>query len=273
MTSLNTDRASSRVEMGTLYRTTRSRSVASRRMSFARCRKRPWCDFFFGTIRMRCLGYGVALLIATGAGAACSAGNDSAVSAQSQPPGRGGGAAVPITVGHVVRKTMPLDLKAIGTVEPASTVSIHAQITGELTSVGFKEGDDVKDGAVIFTLNRRPLEAALKQAEANLQRDTAQAKNADTQAQRAADLAQRGLVTREQVDTSSANAAALAATLEADRAAIDNARIQLQYATIAAPIAGRTGRLMVHEGNLVRANDATPMVVINQLAPIDVTFA
>jgi multidrug efflux system membrane fusion protein len=168
---------------------------------------------------------------------------------------------------------MPVELKVIGTVEPASTVSIRAQITGELTAVGFKEGDDVTQGAELFTLDRRPLDAALKQAEANLQRDTAQAKNANTQAQRAADLAQRGIVTREQVDTSSANASALEATLEADRAAIDNVRIQLQYATITAPIAGRTGQLMVHEGNLVRANDTTPLVVINQISPIYVTFA
>jgi membrane fusion protein, multidrug efflux system len=221
---------------------------------------------------MRSLGFCIALLVGAAA-TACSTGNESAVAAASQQAGRGSGAAVPVAVGHVVRKSMPVELKVIGTVEPASTVSIRAQITGELTSVGFKEGDDVQQGAVLFTLDRRPLEAALKQAEANLQRDTAQAKNANTQAQRAADLAQRGIVTREQVDTSTANASALAATLEADRAAIDNVRIQLQYATITAPIAGRTGQLMVHEGNLVRANDTTPLVVINQLSPIDVTFA
>jgi len=168
---------------------------------------------------------------------------------------------------------MPLDLKVIGAVEPASTVDMHAQITGELTSVGFKEGDDVKEGDVIFTLDRRPFDATLKQAEANLQRDIAQAANADVQAQRYEDLAKRGIATREQVDVAKANAAALAGTIEADRAAVDTARIQLQYATIKAPITGRTGRLMVHEGNLVRANDTTPLVVINQLAPINVTFA
>src|SRR5439155_4949849 len=195
------------------------------------------------------------LLIAITASAACSSGDRTSVSAQAQQPGRGGGAAVPVAVGHVVRKSVPLDLKVIGTVEPASTVSIHAQITGELTSVGFKEGDDVKQGAVLFTLDHRPFESTLKQAEANLQRDIAQATNADAQAQRAADLAQRGIVTREQLETSRATAAALAATIEADRAAAESARIQLQYATIAAPITGRTGRLMVHEGNLVRAND------------------
>src|SRR6185503_20070526 len=113
---------------------------------------------------------------------------------------------------------------------------------------------------VLFTLDRRPLEAALKQAEANLERDLAQAANAGAQAKRYEDLADRGIATREQVDTSSATAIALQATVGADRAAVDNARVQLQYATIAAPIAGRTGALMVHEGNLVRANDTTPLV-------------
>ena len=168
---------------------------------------------------------------------------------------------------------MPLDLRVIGSVEPASTVEIRSQITGQLTSVGFKEGDDVKQGDVLFTLDRRPLEATLKQAEANLQRDIAQSANAQVQAQRLSDLAQRGIVSRDQLDTSKATAAALEGTIDADRAAVENARIQIQYATIAAPLSGRTGRLMVHEGSLIRANDTTPLVVINQLSPINVTFA
>jgi len=195
------------------------------------------------------------------------------VSAQTPPAGRGGGASVPVAVGSVVRKSMPLDLRVIGAVEPSSTVAIHAQITGQLTSVRFKEGDDVTQGEVLFALDRRPLDASLKQAEANLQRDIAQSANADVQAQRLEDLAQRGIVSRDQLDTSKAMAAALASTIEADRAAVENARIQLQFATIAAPLTGRTGSLMVHEGTLVRANDTTPMVVINQLSPINVTFA
>src|SRR5204862_1076949 len=125
--------------------------------------------------------------------------------------------------------------------------------------------DEVKQGDVLFILDRRPLEAALKQAEANLQRDVAQSANAEVQAQRLDDLAQRGIVSRDQLDTSKAQAAALEGTIEADRAAVENARIQLQYATIVAPITGRTGRLMVHEGSLIRANDTMPMVVLNQL--------
>ena len=136
----------------------------------------------------------------------------------------------------------------------------------------FTEGDDVKQGDVLFTLDRRPLEAALKQAEANLERDIAQSANAASQAKRYEDLAARGIATREQVDTSAANSTALQATVGADRAAVENAQIQLKYATITAPVTGRTGALMVHPGNLVRANDATPLVIINQVAPVNVSF-
>ena len=221
------------------------------------------------------------ILISALLAAGCSSENRTAVSAQAAPAGGagggggrgGGGGAVPVTVGKVVRKTMPVDLRVIGSVEPAQSVEIRAQITGQLFSVGFKEGDDVKQGDVLFTLDKRPLDAALKQAEANLQRDIAQSANADVQAQRLSDLAQRGIVSKDQLDTQKATAAALLGTIEADRAAVENARIQIQYATIAAPLTGRTGRLMVHEGSLIRANDTTPMVVINQLTPINVTFA
>jgi len=208
-----------------------------------------------------------------------AAGCSGSEAVQSTPPaaGRGGGpggggAAVPVATALVAEKAVPLELTVIGSVEPLSTVSVRAQITGSLNSVGFREGDDVRKGQVLFTLDRRPLEAALEQAKANLQRDTAQAANAQSQAQRYQDLAERGIATKEQVDTTRTAAAALEATLESDKAAVENAEVQLQYATISAPISGRTGALMVHEGNLVRANDATPLVVINQVSPIYVSF-
>jgi multidrug efflux system membrane fusion protein len=178
-----------------------------------------------------------------------------------------------VTVADVVQKAMPLEVRVIGTVEPSSAVEVRAQVTGALMSVSFKEGDDVKEGQVLFTLDRRPLEAALAQARANLDRDLAQAANATAQADRIRQLAERGIATREQVQTSATNAAALDATVAADRAALENATVQLQYATIVAPLSGRTGALLVHEGNLVRANDATPLVVINRIAPINVSFA
>jgi len=126
---------------------------------------------------------------------------------------------------------------------------------------------------VLFELDRRPLEAALQQAQANLARDSAQLTNAEAQAKRYQDLAERGIATKEQLDTSRTGVAALSATVEADKAAVENAEVQLQYATITAPLAGRTGTLMVHEGNLVRANDTSALVVINEVSPIYVSFA
>jgi membrane fusion protein, multidrug efflux system len=211
------------------------------------------------------LGAVVALSIA------CSAADEAA------PARENGGAAqqpsVPVTVAAVVQKSMPVEIRVIGTAEPYSTVAIRAQVTGQLLTVNFKEGDDITRGQVLFSLDRRPLEAALQQAEANLARDVAQAANAAVQAKRYEDLAQRGIATREQLDTSRTTVTAFNATVEADRAAVENAKIQLQYATITAPISGRTGALMVHEGNLVRANDATPLVVINQVTPLSVSFA
>jgi multidrug efflux system membrane fusion protein len=217
-----------------------------------------------------------ATLIALSCGAlGCSSGPEASAQ-QPASGGRGGrGGAqppVPVTVAQVVNKPMPIDIRVIGTTEAFSTVAVRAQITGELTSVNFKEGDDVKQGQVLFTLDRRPLEAALQQAQANLARDQAGAVNARAQAARYRDLLGRGIATREQVDQITANAAAADATVGADLAAVENAQVQLQYATISAPIAGRTGALQVHAGNLVRASDTTPLVVINQVTPIYVTF-
>src|SRR3954471_2243594 len=208
------------------------------------------------------------------AAAACSGGE--AVS--TTPPaggGRGGGQgpAVPVTAASVQQKAVPLDVTAIGTVIAASTVAVRAQITGELMTVNFKEGEEVQQGQVLFTLDKRPFEAALAQAEAQLQKDKAQAANAKAQAARYQDLAQRGIATREQVDQTATQAAALDATVAADEANIQSARVQLDYATIEAPISGRTGLLQVHKGNLVRANDTAPIVSINRITPVYVTFA
>jgi multidrug efflux system membrane fusion protein len=204
---------------------------------------------------------------------ACTAGG-AAPAGTAAGGGRGrGDATVPVTVATVVQKSMPIEIRVIGSVEPYSVVSVHAQVTGQLTNVNFKEGEDIAKDQVLFTLDRRPLEAALLQAQANLQRDIAQAANAKVVAQRYADLAGRGIATTEQVETNRTAAAALEATVEADKAAVENTKIQLQFATIASPIAGRTGALMVHEGNLVQPTDVKPLVVINQVAPIYVSFA
>jgi multidrug efflux system membrane fusion protein len=177
-----------------------------------------------------------------------------------------------VTVAPVTIKAMPLEVDVVGTAEAFSSVAVRAQITGELTSVNFQQGQDVQAGQVLFTLDRRPLEAALSQAESNLRRDLANAGNAKAIAKRLDDLVERGISTRAERDTAMSTATALEATVGANTAAVENAKVQLQYATIRAPIAGRTGALMVNTGNLVRANDQTPLVVINQISPIYVSF-
>jgi membrane fusion protein, multidrug efflux system len=214
-----------------------------------------------------------AALAAAVTSAACSGGE--AVSSTPPAGGRGGGQnpPVPVTATTAAQKAVPLDVQAIGTVIAASTVAVRAQITGELMSVNFKEGDEVQQGQVLFVLDKRPFEAALQQAEAQLQKDQAQMANAKSQAVRYQDLAQRGIATREQVDQMTTQAAALEATVAADRANVQAARVQLDYATIEAPISGRTGLLQVHKGNLVRANDTTPIISINRVTPVYVTFA
>jgi multidrug efflux system membrane fusion protein len=204
--------------------------------------------------------------IAAAAGA-CSAGSASPQQT-SRPP-----AAVPVTVAPVMRKAMPKQIAVIGNVEPYTTVAVRAQVQGELTGVHFREGQDVRKGDLLFTIDPRPFQAALQQAEANLAKDRAQLANAQAQVQRYEDLLKRGIATREQVDQIVSNASALNAAVKADEALVENARLQLQYTTIRAPISGRTGALMVHQGNLVKANDTTPLVTINQVTPIYVGFA
>ena len=211
-----------------------------------------------------------------GAGLVAAACSGQAQQAQGTPPsGRGGAAnaAVPVTTASAVQKSVPLAIEGIGTVIAASTVAVHAQITGVLTSVHFIEGDEVQQGQVIVTLDKRPFEAALNQAQATANRDLAQAANAKAQAVRYQDLLKRGIATHEQVDQIVSNAAALDATVQADRAAVESMKVQLDYATITAPLAGKTGLLQVHPGNLVRVGDTMPIVTINKITPVYVTFA
>jgi membrane fusion protein, multidrug efflux system len=216
---------------------------------------------------------GSLMLAGAVAAAACSGGE----AAPSTPPAGGRGAqnaqAVPVTTAPVVQKSVPLAVQGIGTVIAASTVTVRAQVTGELTAVHFIEGDEVKEGQVLVEIDRRPLEAALQQAQAALDRDIAQSVNARSQAARYQDLLQRGIATKEQVDQIVANAAALEATVALDRANVENAKVQLQYATIRAPLSGKTGLLQVHPGNLVRATDTTPIVTINKITPVYVSFS
>ena len=180
---------------------------------------------------------------------------------------------VPVTVAQVVQKNVPLEIQAIGNVQPLSTVQVRALASGQLMKVWFKEGDDVAKGQVLFTIDPRPYQAALQQVQANLARDEAQLRNAEAQVARYEDLVKKDYVTKEEYGKIVADAGAARATVAAGRAAIENARLQLSYCEIRSPLNGRTGSLMVHEGNLVRANDTTPLVVINQIQPVRVQFS
>ncbi len=195
----------------------------------------------------------------------CSCGGTKAAAPQAAP-------AVPVLTAPVEQKDVPLQLKAIGTVEAYSNVSVKTQITGELTEVHFKEGQDVRKGQLLFTLDKRPFEAALQQAQGNLARDQAQAANARAQAKRYDSLSRAGVVSKEEYERMQSNADALDAAVLADQAALENARVQLLYCSIYSPIDGRTGPLLIHQGNMIKANDTPFLVSINQVQPIYATF-
>src|SRR5207248_11016267 len=183
-----------------------------------------------------------------------------------QPP-------VPVTVAKVMQKNEPVEVKAIGTVEPYSSVQVKSLVEGQIVGVHFKEGQDVQKGQLLFTIDKAPFEAALNQAESTLAQDIAQMKDAKAQAGRYAELEKQGVVAKQQADTMISAADAKQALVAADRAAVEQARLRLQYCNIYAPIAGRTGNLMIYAGNLVKVNADTPMVTINQISPIYGTFS
>src|SRR2546421_12801565 len=187
--------------------------------------------------------------------------------------GAGGPSRVPVTVARAEQRAVPYEIVATGTVEPRQAVAVQSQVTGILTRVAFHEGDDVAAGQLLFQIDPRPFQAALNQAQAALARDAAQAQNAALEAQRYAELVKQDYVTKSDYDAKRAAAEALQAAVRADSAAVASAQLNLEWAAIRAPIAGRTGRLLVREGNLVRANAADPLVVINQIRPILVRFA
>jgi multidrug efflux system membrane fusion protein len=206
----------------------------------------------------------VALFLLVVSLAACSRGAEQ--EAGGPPPG------VPVTVGTVVQKPVPVQVRAIGNVQASETVTVRARVGGIVAQIRFREGQDVEEGQVLFTLDRGPLEAALRQAEAQLERSRTQLENARKNADRYAELARQGFVAQQEYERFRTEADALQATVRADQAVVENARLQLGYATIRAPLSGRTGARLVHEGDLVRANE-TALVVINRLRPIDAAFA
>lgn len=168
---------------------------------------------------------------------------------------------------------MAVDVRAVGNVEAASTVDVRAQVSGQLVQTHFKEGQEVAAGQLLFTIDPRPFEVALKQAEATLARDTAQSKGIAAQLGRSEELFRQQLAAKSERDALATQFAMSQASIAVDNAQIDNAKLQLQFTKVAAPVSGRTGAILVHEGALVRANDAAALVVINQLAPAFVSFA
>lgn len=180
---------------------------------------------------------------------------------------------VPVLVATVTEKTVPVELKVIGNVEAYSTVSIKSRLSGQLVQVNFKEGQDVKAGELLFVIDPRPYEAALRQVEANLQRDKALATKAQGDARRYAELIRKQFVSQQDYEQAKATAESLGATVNADQVAVQNARLNLSYCYIKAPITGRTGSLIAHMGNQIKADADTAMLVINQIQPIYVAFA
>jgi len=180
---------------------------------------------------------------------------------------------IPVTVATAQSKNVPLEIDAIGNVQAFSKVDVKALASGQLSSVSFREGDDVRRGQLLFTIDPRPYQAQLAQAQANLARDEAQLRNAESEASRYAELVKKDYVTREEYEKFTSAAAAARAVVAADRAAIQTSSLQLSYCEIRSPIDGRTGSLMVHPGNIIKANDTTPLVTINQITPVYVQFS
>jgi membrane fusion protein, multidrug efflux system len=181
--------------------------------------------------------------------------------------------AVPVTVAVAVQEPVAKELHEIGTVEPYSTVAVKSQVEGVVVAVHFREGQDVKRGDLLFTIDPRPFQAELDRAQANLASDSAKFRQARDEEQRWAYMLKQGIGSQERYDQARAEADALRAAGEADRAAVRTAQLNLDYCTITSPIDGRTGSLILHAGNLVKANADTPMLVINQIKPVYVDFS
>lgn len=178
----------------------------------------------------------------------------------------------PVVVSTVEQRSVPVQITAIGNVEAYQTVQVRSQVNGQIDSIHFKEGDEVHQGQLLFSLDKRPFQAALEQAQGNLKRDEALAETAKLEEARYTRLENQGVVSHEQADLERTQARSNEAAVYADRAAVDAAKVQLQYTDIYAPIEARAGALLINLGNLVKANDTPFLVQLNQVSPIYVTF-
>ncbi len=180
---------------------------------------------------------------------------------------------IPVSVAMVAQQTVAVRIQAIGNVEAYATVALKARVDGQIVEVNFKEGQEVRKGAALFKIDARPFEATLRQAEANLMRDTAQKEQTRSQERRYQELLQKNFASKEAYAQIRTNADTAAAVALASKAAVENARLQLEYCTIRSPIDGFVGKVMLQIGNMVKANDTNPLVIINQVRPIYVNFA
>lgn len=181
--------------------------------------------------------------------------------------------AAPVLAAQAESRDVPVTLQSIGTVEAYRSVAIRARVGGTLMRVHFREGLDVRQGDPLFSIDPRPYEVALRAAEADLAQEKAKAAIADIDARRAASLAEQQLVSQQDLERVAAAAQAESAAVRSLEADVDEARLNLEFCTITAPISGRTSNLLVNVGNLVAANDAQALVVINQISPIYVSFS
>ncbi|WP_064504871.1 efflux RND transporter periplasmic adaptor subunit [Frateuria defendens] len=180
--------------------------------------------------------------------------------------------AVPVSVGQAGRRDVPEWARGLGTVQALNVVTVKSRVDGQLDRIAFVEGQMVKAGDLLAQIDPRPFQVALAQAEANQRKDDAQRANAQTDLKRYAELAKMQVVPAQQLDAQQAQAQSLLATVAADRSAADNARLQLGFTRIVAPISGRVGQRLVDQGSQVHASDTTGLVTITQLEPITVTF-
>jgi multidrug efflux system membrane fusion protein len=211
----------------------------------------------------------VALAIAAGALLAY-------VSADSRAKERkrlGADVAIPVAVVSAAQQSVPVRIQAIGNVEPLASVAVKARVDGQIVAVNFNEGQEVGKGEILFRIDARPFEAALKQAEANALRDAAARDQARSQERRYKELLEKNFVSKEAYAQIATNAQTAEATAKASQAALESARINLDYCTIASPIEGFVGKVLLQVGNMVKANDVNPLVVINQVRPIYVSFS
>jgi membrane fusion protein, multidrug efflux system len=184
-----------------------------------------------------------------------------------------GPAAVPVSIAPVLQQTVPFRLQAIGNVEAYSTVAVKARVDGQIIEVNFREGEELRKNSVLFRIDPRPYEATLRQAEATQARDVAQREQARAQERRYKELLEKNFVSKDAYAQFRTNAETAEAVTQASKATVDSARLNLEYCTIRSPIDGYPGKIQIQLGNLVKANDANPLVVLNQVHPIYVSFA